>query len=209
MIDDDAFTDWTVEQLAGFTGAGPTTAVWAYGVEGWDHALDNFLFRDGVSFEVAIGYSAGCWNRCLMDTDLVLGILGKERLPEEQIRALGSWDRRLACYGGTLPAIADTGSNVRYPELDLSSMRRFFRGYHWPEYARALLDGDALGENCFRSYEDLFDEPLTRDVLETAAGDLPSWPLEFSGVGGMRISWPRLCNMVAPTQATPTETAWV
>ncbi len=185
VLDDHKFTDWAVDQLAGYTGAGPTTAVWAYGVEGWDHALDNFLFRDGVSFEVAIGYSAGCWNRCLMSTDLMLERLGKKRLPEEHIQALGSCDRRLACYGGTLPSIADTGANVRYPELDLSSLGKFFRGYGWPEYARALLDGDTIGEKCFRSYEDLFDEPLTRDELESASKDVASWPMESDNLGGV------------------------
>ena len=163
----------------------PTTAVWAYGVEGWDHALDNFLFRDGVSFEVAIGYSAGCWTRYMLDTDLVLKRLGKRRLPGEHVRSLGSWSRRLACWGGKMPSIADTGAGVTYPQLDHSSLQRFFRGFGWPEYARALLNEGVTDENGFRSYDDLFEVPLTRAELERAAGKLPKWPVESDNLGGV------------------------
>ncbi len=185
VLDDPEFTAWALEKLSGFTGAGPTTAVWAYGVEGWDHALDNFLFRDGVSFEVAIGYSLGCWTKYMLDTDLVLEKLGAQRLPEEHVRALGSWSRRLACWNGKMPAIADTGASVTYPSMDLSSMQRFYRGYRWPEYARALLDADVVGEKRFADFEDLFQESLTREELEKAAGGLPCWPEESDHLGGV------------------------
>ncbi len=185
VIDDGAFTDWAINKLEGYTGCGPTTAVWAYGVEGWDHALDNFLFRDGVSFEVAIGYSAGCWTRYMLDTDLVLKRLGKRRLPGEHARSLGSWSRRLACWGGKMPSIADTGAGVTYPQLDHSSLQRFFRGFGWPEYARALLNEGVTDENGFRSYDDLFEVPLTRAELERAAGKLPKWPVESDNLGGV------------------------
>ena len=184
VIDDDAFTDWAIEKVETFTGCGPTTEVWAYGVEGWDHALDNFLFRDGVSFEVAIGYSAGCWTRYMLDTDLVLKRLGKRRLPGEHVRSLGSWSRRLACWGGKMPAIADTGAEATYPMLDSSSLQRFYRGYGWPEYARALLNKGVTDESGFSSYDDLFEVPLTRAELERAAGDLPKWPETSVNLGG-------------------------
>ncbi len=185
VIDDDLFTDWAIGKLETYTGCGPNTEVWAYGVEGWNHALDNFLFRDGVSFEVAIGYSAGCWTRYMLDTDLVLKRLDKRRLPGEHVRSLGNWSRRLACWGGKMPAIADTGAEATYPMLDTSSLRRFFRGYGWPEYARALLNEGAMEESGIRSYDDLFEAPLTRAELEHAAGNLPEWPETSDNLGGV------------------------
>ncbi len=183
-LDDPKFTAWALDNLRNYTGVGPETAVWAYGVEGWGHALDNFLFRDGVSFEVAVGYSVGCWTRYLLDTDLTLRRLG-DRLPEEYIRPLGSWPRRLACHNGAMPAIADTGYATTYPPLDASALQRFLRGYAWPEYARALLDRGVFGDACFTDFEDLFEEPLAKEDLERRAGDLSSWPEKSDNLGGV------------------------
>ena len=184
VLDDPEFTAWTLDGLRGFTGVGPDTTWWGYGIEGWDHGLDNFLFRDGVSFEVALGYSVGCSTRYFLEADLMLR-RWEEKLPEQYIRPLGSWPRRLACWNGTMPAIADTGYEASYPPMDLSVMQRFFRGYGWPEYARALLDSRSFGEGCFTDFEDLFHAPFEREVLEKTAVDLPSWPEESDNLGGV------------------------
>lgn len=147
------------------------------GVEGFSYALDNFIFREGISFEVAPGYCLG-WSSHLAITADLLQRLGVDVYTEAKFKRMYTAYFDIAVLGISTPAIGDSGGlNIGLSNPSTYMARLGREGFGDPVFAKFLLDRGVYGEKSFGNSSDLkfeaLDEADLRRKAEGAAESLP------------------------------------
>lgn len=153
-------TDWILNGSAG-----------SWASEGFYYALDNFITREGVSFESAPGYCLG-WSVSLASVGEYLDMLGLDIFANTKFRRMFTAYEELQVLGMFTPAIGDSGS-VRSGAYNLPPWMARLGLEKWrdPLFARHLLNEGAFGERSFANYRDLRKPPLSEDDLRRRAND--------------------------------------
>lgn len=129
-----------------------------YWHQGLRYALDNYICREGMSFENAPGYCF-TWSSNLISIAQHLDSLGVKFPDIDKLRNMLEAPDRLVCLGRYTPAIGDSGSvtsgRARLSPGDAAKAYRMFRS---PSFAKLTGPG-------FATYEDLFLPLLSRNEL--------------------------------------------
>lgn len=141
------------------------------GVEGFNYALDNFIFREGVSFEVAPGYCLG-WCANLATVAESLDRLGVDVYTREKFKRMYTAYFDIQMLGINTPAIGDSGAlGIGASNPSTYMARLGLDGFGDPVFARFLLDRGAFGEKTFGNSGDLRFPPLdAKDLRRKAVG---------------------------------------
>ena len=133
-----------------------------YGHQGIRYAMDNFIYREGISFENAPGYCF-TWSRNLLSIATHLWSMGVQFPEVEKLKSMLEAPDRITCQGKFTPAIGDSGS-VTSEKIQLSGgeAARAYRIFRSPLFAKLAKPG-------FSSYEELFLPRLTEDELREAS----------------------------------------
>ncbi len=133
-----------------------------YWHQGLRYAMDNYIYREGMSFENAPGYCFG-WSSNLLSIATHLESLGVDFPDKDKLRRMLEVPERILCLGRYTPAIGDSGSvtsgRVRLSPSDAAKAYRMFRS---PSFARLTRSG-------FSTYEDLFLPAISRDEINQAS----------------------------------------
>jgi len=133
-----------------------------YWHQGLRYALDNYIYREGMSFENAPGYCF-TWSSNLISIAQHLDSLGMKFPDIDKLRNMLEAPDRLVCLGKFTPAIGDSGSvtsgRARLSPGDAAKAYRMFRS---PSFAKHTKPG-------FTSYEDLFLPPLSENEIGQAS----------------------------------------
>ncbi len=141
------------------------------GVEGFDYALDNFIFREGISFEVAPNYCLG-WCANLATVAELLDKLGVDVYSRAKFKRMYTAYFDIQMLGINTPAIGDSGTmNLGVSNPSNYMARLGLDGFGDPVFARFLLDRGVFGERSFSSSVDLRFPPLDEaDLRRKAVG---------------------------------------
>ncbi|MBP6963257.1 MAG: heparinase II/III family protein [Armatimonadetes bacterium] len=146
------------------------------GVEGFNYALDNFIFREGVSFEVAPGYCLG-WSSHLSSVAELLQRLGVDIYSQRKFRRMYTAYFDIQVLGINTPAIGDSGGlNLRVSNPSTYMARLGLDAFGDPIFAKFLLDRGIFGEKTFGNSGDLrfpaLDEATLRRKASVADGGI-------------------------------------
>jgi len=129
-----------------------------YAHQGLRYAMDNFIYREGLSYENAPGYCFA-WSRHLLAVAMHLESLGVPFPHPEKLRRMVEAPFRILCQGIFTPSIGDSGSvaskAILPSKVEIAAAYRMFGSR---SLAKHLKPG-------FSSYEELFLPPLTRKEL--------------------------------------------
>ncbi len=147
------------------------------GVEGFNYALDNFIFREGVSFEVAPGYCLG-WSAHLSMIAELLERLGVDIYSQPKFKRMYTAYFDIQVLGMHTPAMGDSGGlGVGAVNPSTYMARLGLDGFGDPIFARFLLDRGFYGEKSFTNSGDLRFAPLNEsDLRSRASGAKRSLP---------------------------------
>lgn len=148
------------------------------GVEGFNYALDNFIFREGVSFEVAPGYCLG-WSASLSSVAELLERLGVDIYSQRKFKRMLTAYFDIQMLGINTPAIGDSGGlGVGASNPSTYMARLALDGFGDPVFAKYLLDRGIFGENSIGGSGDLRFPVLDESDLRRRASGPESY---FSG----------------------------
>ncbi len=154
-----------------------------YPVLGLNYALYNLISRDGIPSEQAPGYN-NIWVKKISDyADLlqrggvdVYGIPKTKRLYDGVIDQINvgtltpSLGDSMSVWGGLVGADAETYQTA-------------WRHYKDPRYAAFLAQMHATGEDSFKSFDSLFEEPIEAPAAPADAKLPPAKPRLLDGCG--------------------------
>jgi hypothetical protein len=143
-LGDDRKTRCWVKTLFGNPAGG-------YYHQGLSYAMDNFIHREGISYENAPGYCF-TWSRNLLSIATHLRSLGHEFPAMGKLRRMLEAPERIVCLGRFTPAIGDSGS-VTSGKIEISGRDalRACRLFPKADFGRLVRPG-------FSAYEDLFSQ---------------------------------------------------
>lgn len=138
-------------------------------VEGFDYALDNFIFREGISFEVAPGYCFG-WSANLTNVGELIQRLGVSIYEDAKFKRLLTSYFDVSLLGFVTPAIGDSGGvNPSMSSPSPYMARVGLREYGDPAFARFLLERGVYGEESFSGAYELRMPVLEESELRRKA----------------------------------------
>jgi hypothetical protein len=141
------------------TTGGPT---WS---EGYNYALYNFMFRDGIAYETGLGYCYSWVNNAYSIAEL-LKAGGSDIFTEPKMHDMARGPLQLVVLGGTAPAVGDSGSvNGGVVLPNKSVYRAAYREYRDP-----LIDQYVAAHSIssgFSDYDSMMQARSDRRPLES------------------------------------------
>jgi hypothetical protein len=152
--------------------------------EGLDYALYNLVYKDGMPNETSPSYCSG-WvdNVAWMAQALTRAGYGIYQHPK--VAPLFDMPLNILCNAEFTPANGDSGSVASGTALpSTEAYEAAYRSLRRPGYAWTLERRGALSGTPYRSFEDLFEEPISEDAVLDAGLYQPQLPSRvFDGYG--------------------------
>ena len=181
VLQDDALTKRVVDYIL-------NNSTGDAAVEGFNYALDNFVFREGISFETAPGYCLG-WSANLATVAELLDQLGVDVFASPKLKRMLTAYLELQVLRRFTPAIGDSGGvrsgAVRLPPVLAKLGLRKLRD---PVFAKYLLEGGVFGAKSFKTYADLKLPPLDEAELRRAARGASDTYVGSRNLGGYGLA---------------------
>lgn len=149
-----------------FENTGKGQHIWNTGL---NFMLYNLTSADGMPFETSPGYCSGWVNKLAQIAD-ALRPSGIDLYANPKVLRMFDAFLDLTCIGVTTPSLGDSGGiGTSFNTPQAYTYRSAFRATGNPRYAwaAALLDSKGLESN-YRSYFDLFLQPLASDLKAAA-----------------------------------------
>ncbi|MBN2564041.1 MAG: heparinase II/III family protein [Phycisphaerae bacterium] len=153
--------------------------------EGFNYALYNLVFKDGMPFETSPCYCAD-WVNALNTAAEVIAKGGCDLYQHRKFPLMFHAPLKLLCNGQFTPANGDSGSITSNWTLPAkASYRAAYRHLQRPSYAWALGKQGGLSGSQYTTFEALVEEPLADEASQDAglyASQLPSRVLDGYGM---------------------------